>query len=191
MKLQPPGTGLPSIEKLSIKYMLVPFVRIFMTWNIALYLLKREVKKINKLVANLEKDKCTQKVLIDRTFGIEDDTRQFSINLVLEHLTITGGALMVLIKTLSNEKEFPRDITIEMVKPKENKLNQIDEFNSFYNSYFKFIEELPKIQSKTKKKHPWFVEFNNYDWSIFMYMHTFIHRRQIQAIIKKLGEGNE
>lgn len=191
MRLQAPGAGLPSFERLTIKFILVPFVRIFMTWDIALFLLKREVDIIQDLVNRLDKEICSKKVIIDRTFAIEDDTRQFSVNLVLEHLTITGNALMVLIETLSNEKEFLKDITIEMVKPKENKLDQINDFMKFYESYIIFIKNLPKTQSKMKKKHPWFVEFNNYDWNIFMYMHTFIHRRQIQAIIKKLGETNE
>lgn len=98
---------------------------------------------------------------------------------------------MELIQTLSKEQEYPGDIKIEMVKPKENKLDQINDFLEFYESYFEFIDNLPKLQSTMKKKHPWFIEFNNFDWNIFMYMHTFIHRRQIQAIIKKLGATNE
>jgi len=36
------------------------------------------------------------------------------------------------------------------------------------------------------KAHPWFVKFNNFDWNNFMFMHTFIHRRQIQAILNEL-----
>ena len=144
---------------------------------------------INKLLNNLDKEECIKKVLIDRTFAIEDDTRAFSVNLVLEHLTIAGSAITAVIKTLSNEQEFPGEIKIEAVKPKENKLEQINDFNKFYQNYFIFIENLPKKHSKMKKKHPWFVEFNNFDWSVFMFMHTFIHRRQIEAIIKKLGES--
>jgi hypothetical protein len=186
MKLDKPGAGLPEAERLSIKNILVPIVRILFTWNIALFLLKREVKIIKNLVDKLPSEKCIQKNIIERTFAIEDDTRQFSVNMVLEHLTIAGEALMVGIKTLSDEKEFQRKITIEGVKPYQNKLNQIDDFVKFYNSYFEFIENLPKKQSKMTKAHPWFVEFNNFDWSVFMYMHTFIHRRQIEAIIKEL-----
>lgn len=191
MELQKPGAGLPETERLGIKNILVPLVRIFMTWNIALVLLKREIKIINKLVSVLPKELCLERPIIDRTFAIEDDTRSFSINLVLEHLTITGNGIMMVIKTLSEEKEFPKEITIEGVKPYENKIDQISEFLDFYDNYFKFMETLPKKQSKMTKAHPWFVKFNNYDWSIFMYMHTFIHRRQIEAIIKKLGENNE
>lgn len=188
MKLKPPGAGLPELERLLIRFILVPFVRVLFTWNIALYLLKREVSIINKLVSNLDKEECIKKVLIDRTFAIEDDTRQFSVNLVLEHLVIAGNAVQGAIKTLSDEQEITGEIKIEMVKPKDNKPEQINDFNKFYQNYFSFIEKLPKKQSKMKKKHPWFVEFNNFDWSAFMFMHTFIHRRQIEAIIKKLGE---
>jgi hypothetical protein len=186
MRLDKPGAGIPDIERLSIKNILIPTVRIFFTWKIALFLLKREVRIIKSLVNKLPREKCIEKNIIDRTFAIEDDTRQFSINMVLEHLTIAGTALMAVIKTLSEEKEFNREITIEGVKPFQNKLDQINDFIKFYDSYVYFIENLPKKQSKMTKAHPWFVEFNNFDWSIFMFMHTFIHRRQIEAIIKEL-----
>lgn len=190
MKLEKPGTGLPTLERLVIKNIFVPILRIFFTWEIALYLLKREVKLIEKLVLDIPKELCTKQVIIDRTFAIEDDTRQFSINMVLEHLTIANSLVMEGINTLSQEKEIEGEIKIEDVKPYENKADQIDEFLSFQKSYFEFMDKLPKKQSKSTKKHPWFIEFNNCDWSIFIYMHTFIHRRQIEAIIKKLGEEN-
>ena len=190
MKLQKPGAGLPDLERLTIKNLFVPILRIFFTWKIAIFLLKRETKIIEKLVSKLNQELCTKQVLIDRTFAIEDDTRAFSINIVLEHLTIANSLVMKVIQNLSAEKNIDQEIRIEDVKPKENKQGQIDEFLAFQTSYFHFIDNLPKVQSKSTKKHPWFIEFNNFDWSIFIYMHTFIHRRQIEAIIKKLGEEN-
>ncbi|MDN5078760.1 hypothetical protein PJV89_10945 [Aliarcobacter butzleri] len=36
MKLKPPGTGLPNFEKLFIKNVLVPSIRILITWDIDL-----------------------------------------------------------------------------------------------------------------------------------------------------------
>lgn len=187
MKLAKPGTGLPDMERLIIKNILVPTVRIVFTWDIALIYLKREINIITNLVNNVPKRIHQRQVIIDRTFAIEDDTRQFSVNMVLEHLTIAGETVLSVIETLSNEKEFKADIRIENVKPKDNKENQLDQFLKFYDRYFEYIKNHSKEQSHAKKKHPWFVEFNNYDWSVFMFMHTFIHRRQIEAIIKKLG----
>lgn len=191
MTLDKAGAGIPQKERLGIKNILVPFVRIFITRDIAMFLLKREIAIIKKLVKKIPREKCIEQNIIDRTFAIEDHTRQFSINMVLEHLIIAGSGIMMIIKTLSQEKKLDKDITIVSVKPHENKLDQLDEFLRFYDSYFEFIKRLPKKQSKATAKHPWFDTFNNYDWNIFVYMHTFIHRRQIEAIIKKLGENNE
>ena len=50
MKLAPAGSGLPNFERLFIKNFLVPIVRIFMTWDIALFLVKRELKIIDKIL---------------------------------------------------------------------------------------------------------------------------------------------
>ena len=101
-------------------------------------------------------------------------------------MVIAGTLVKEVIESLSQEKEVDFDIKIENVKPKENKENQLEYFLEFYQDYDKFIKDLPKKQSKMTKAHPWFVKFNNFDWNNFMFMHTFIHRRQIQAILKEL-----
>ena len=186
MKFGKAGAGLPELERLFIRLFLVPIVRIVMNWTISRLLIKREVKIIKKLLSNISTKKLQQKMSIDRTFAIEDNSRQFSVNEVLEHLVIAGTLVKEVIESLSQEKEVDFDIKIENVKPKENKENQLEYFLEFYQDYDKFIKDLPKKQSKMTKAHPWFVKFNNFDWNNFIFMHTFIHRRQIQAILKEL-----
>lgn len=191
MKLNNPGAGLPSFERLFIKNILLPIVRVFFTWDIALFLIKREAKIIEKLVSKVDKSLLQKQVIIERTFAIEDHSRQFSINMVCEHLVIAGMGVSSIIKKLSREQIPKNEITIEQVKPKENKENSLDDFLAFMNMYENMIKKLDKKQSKAKMRHPWFVEFNNFDWSVFMYMHTFIHRRQIEEIIRVLGERDD
>jgi len=186
MRFGKAGAGLPEIERLFIRIFLVPIVRITMNWTISRLLVKREVKIINNLLQNISKEKLQQKMSIERTFAIEDNSRQFSVNEVLEHLVIAGNLVKDVIGSLSQEKEVNFDIKIENVKPKENKENQLEIFLEFYQEYDKFIKDLSKNQSKMTKAHPWFVKFNNSDWNTFMFMHTFIHRRQIQAILNEL-----
>ncbi len=186
MKFAKPGAGLPEKERLFIRLFLVPIARIVMNWTIVRLLIKREVKIIKKLFHNISDIQLQQKMSIDRTFAIEDNSRQFSANEVLEHLVIAGILVKNVIETLSQEKEVKFDIKIENVKPKENKKNQLDAFLDFYQTYDKLIKTLPKQQSKMTKAHPWFINFNNFDWNIFMFMHTFIHRRQLQAILNEL-----
>jgi len=59
MKLAPPGSGLPNLEKLFIKKVLVPTIRILITWNIALFLLQRELRIIDKLLKPIDKSLLT------------------------------------------------------------------------------------------------------------------------------------
>jgi hypothetical protein len=186
MKFEKAGAGLPEFERLFIKLVLVPIVRITMNWTISRLLIKREIKIIKKLLSSISTQKLQQKMSISRTFAIEDNSRQFSVNEVLEHLVIAGTLVKDVIETLSKEKEVEFDIKIENVKPKENKENQLEDFLRFYQDYDNFIINLPKKQSKMTKEHPWFVKFNNFDWNNFMFMHTFIHRRQIEAILNEL-----
>jgi len=189
MKFAKPGAGLPESERLFIRLFLVPIARVVMNWSIARLLITREVNIIKKLITDISTKQLQQKMSIARTFAIEDNSRQFSINEVLEHLVIAGTLVKKVIETLSGEKDVNFEIKIENVKPKENKKNQLDDFLDFYDKYDTFIKNLPKKQSKMTKAHPWFVSFNNFDWNIFMFMHTFIHRRQIQAILNELKKA--
>lgn len=180
------GAGLPQIERLFINRILVPSVRILCTWNILLFMIKREIKIIKNLIEGIDEETLQKRVVIKRAFAIEDHSRDYSINMTLEHLRIAGSAVMSVIDILSNEKEFSKDITIEAVKPRDNAIDEAKKFFNFMKTYEEYIKNHKKNYSKKTKKHPWFINFNNFDWSCFMYMHTFIHRRQIQAIIKEL-----
>lgn len=180
------GGGLPNLERLVIKYFLVPIVRLLFTWNLSLFFINREVKIIKKLLGNIKKEDLQKQVFIDRTFAIEDHSRDYSINMTLEHLRITGTAIISVIDILSNEQEVINEITIEAVKPKDNSDTEPEQFFIFMEKYNHYIKNHSKKYSKKTKKHPWFVHFNNSDWACFMFMHTFIHRRQIQSIMENL-----
>lgn len=183
MKLGKAGDGLPPWERLLVRIIFIPLVRTFFTWEIARWLLQREVKIILGLIRYVVPNNLRRETLIDKIFAIEDHSRQFSINMVLEHLVITGSGVMEVIRTLSNEKAYTGSLTIQGVKPFENRADATDAFVAFYGQYMEFYSNLKKRQSCQTAPHPWFGQFNNFDWHIFMYMHTFIHRRQIEAIL--------
>jgi len=183
-----PGDGLPRGEFLLIRLLLIPLVRTFFTWQIAFWLFKREARIIISLLEELNEEEKLQQIVIDKTFAIEDHSRQFSLNMVIEHLYITGRKVMEIITALSQEREYSEVVTIAGVKPFANRSGTLDDFKAFIDEYKTFFAALPKHHSKMTKPHPWFYSFNNFDWNSFMYMHTFIHRRQIQAIIAALKE---
>jgi hypothetical protein len=186
MQLGKPGGGLPRSEFLLIRLLFIPIVRTLFTWQIAFWLFEREVRHIIKLADRVKSEEFQRQVIIDKTFAIEDHSRQFSVNMVLEHLCIVGRKITQVIAALSVEKEFEEVVAIEGVKPFENKPDALSDFAAFAGEYEEFYKTMPKKQSEMTKPHPWFMEFNNFDWHAFIYMHTFIHRRQIEAIINEL-----
>jgi hypothetical protein len=109
--------------------------------------------------------------------------------MVIEHLCITGRKATDVITALSQEREYNEIVTIAGVKPFANRFGTLDDFKTFIDEYKTFFTTLPKRHSKMTKPHPWFYSYNNFDWNAFMYMHTLIHRRQIQSIIKTLQEN--
>jgi hypothetical protein len=179
-----PGGGLPKLEQLSLKYILVPLGKRVFSWDSALNMFNSEVKRIEQMVKEIEEEKWQERIMIDRVFGIEDHSRDYSINMVIEHLNIVGYGIMGVIHTLSKEERVEKEIKIENVKPQGSVEDELNRFLAFSRVYNSFIEKLPKRKSNMTKLHPWFVELNNVDWSIFMAIHTFVHRRQIEAIIK-------
>ncbi len=55
------GAGLPNLERLVIKYFLVPNVRLLFTWKLSLFFINREVKIIKKLLEKCKKRGFTKK----------------------------------------------------------------------------------------------------------------------------------
>lgn len=184
-----PGEGLPKAEFLLIRLILVPLVRTLFTWHIAFWLFKRESALIAKLARSVSPENFRRMTVIDKTFAIEDHSRQYSPSMVLEHLAITGRGVMEVIASLSQERPFEPPLTIEGVKPHANEADGLADFETFVGEYTLFFRSLAKKHSRMTKPHPWFGPFNNFDWNAFMYMHTFIHRRQLESILKTQKEN--
>ena len=145
----------------------------------------KSVESINYPAGNLlvSENHLNKRVLIDHILGIEDDTRDWSVALVIEHLMIVNTGIIEVVKTLSEERSFDGLISIEAVKPK-NQAVSINELKQIMKEYETFIPH--NKNSKMTKAHPWFIEFNNKDWNTFLAIHTWVHKRQIKAIVKDI-----
>lgn len=181
--LQAAGSGLPKFENLFIKTLLVPLGRIFLGWKSSKAWLDYEIRSIEQMTKNLSEDQLHKRVLIDHILGIEDDTRDWSIALTIEHISIVNAGIIQVIKTLSQEQAFDAPISIVAVKPQNNTVS-LDELKKIIKDYESFTPQTRK--SKSTKAHPWFIEFNNKDWNTFLAIHTWVHKRQIKAILKNM-----
>ena len=116
--LQPPGAGLPWIERMVARYIVFPRTCRRMTWGSAAEAFQTEGAKILAIWDGLPPDRLTQRVLIKRFPGIEDSSRHWSLAMTVEHLNIVGPALMGVIASLRAGKTPAGAARVADVKPK-------------------------------------------------------------------------
>ncbi|MCK5854975.1 MAG: hypothetical protein KAG56_07110 [Sulfurovaceae bacterium] len=182
------GAGISLVRVLLAKHIFFPLLNRFISWDKAWDIFDNEGQKILNLSRTLNKEQLFERMLVPKLFGLEDNSRYYSVAMTLEHLLMVGGALQVRIPILSRGKKLNKYIKIEDVKPyKEIDENVINDFEKFLNTYREKLEKnIEDIHINNTSTHPWFGEFNPKQWSILAMVHQIVHRRQIEAILSKL-----
>ncbi len=182
------GGGLSRGRAFFLKYLGFPLLNSIISWERALDIFEKEGEKVLSLARSMEKDKLFERVLVPKLFGLEDNSRYYSVAMVIEHLIIVGTALKKRIPSLSQGKKLDKEIKIEEYKPYiEIDDTIIDQYEIFLHSFRKELEEnVDNIYLENRHEHPWFGELKAKDWSVMGAIHQVVHRRQIEAIIRGL-----
>jgi len=186
--LAPAGEGLPTYKRVAAKYVMFPLLNRFVSWDKAWDVYDKEGAKIIAMASALNQEQLFKRVLVPKLFGLEDNSRYYSVAMVIEHLLIVGQALTVRIPILSKGKKLPNQVAIEDVKPYTD-INEeiVTQFADFMGSYREKLDaNVENIHIDNTSDHPWFGAFNPKQWSILGMVHQTVHRRQIEAIIKRL-----
>jgi hypothetical protein len=186
--LEKAGTGISPTKRLAAQYIMFPILNYLISWEKAWEIYDQEGEKIVRMASSLSQEQLFKRVLVPRLFGLEDNSRYYSVAMVIEHLLIVGKALQVRIPILSQGKELKGHVKIEDVKPyTQIDTNIVEAFQTFLSSYREELEiHTGDIHIDNTSEHPWFGEFNPKQWSILGMVHQIVHRRQIEAIIKRL-----
>jgi hypothetical protein len=191
IKLQPPGAGLPLSQRLVIKFWLGPVVskRATLAESRANY--EGLTRKIIEKVAGVPPVKRTVKVLVKPLVGLEDSSRFWSLNDVLEHLTIVSTAIEAGILSLASGVVPDTKADTAKVKPKGADHDLLAEYTAFGPVLLARLDEkLAKpgldINSPLTHRHPWFGPFTARQWYWLLGGHQGVHYQQVKEIIKGL-----
>ncbi len=188
MGLAPAGAGLPPVRLFLAKRVLMPLLRSVFTFEKALERFELEGQKIVASSRPLDRKRLFERVLVEPLFGLEDNSRYYSVAMVLEHLLRVGEALESRLPLMSCGEVPKREVRIEAYKP----YVLIDE--DIVNRYSLFIEgfadkikrEIDDIDSCVTYAHPWFGPLDLKGWMVMGMVHQIVHRRQIEAILRKI-----
>ncbi len=187
-QLEKPGAGLPFFEALVVRYYVGPFQSRKNDKQKNLRLFAMAGARILKEAASVPAEKRDVKVLVPRMKGVEDSSRFWCVNEVLEHLLITGEGMRMVIKALAAGQATDYVVRIENFKPKGKYAggDAREDFKKFLDDTARELEPLSIEDGGLTHLHPWLGRFNALQWTWLLAGHSGLHLAQLQAIKKGL-----
>ncbi len=194
-KLAPPGAGLPFAERLFTRWVVGPVFSKYLPLSGARKDYERHTATLISVVSAASLEERLRPVLIPRIVGLEDSSRNWSLQGVLEHLLTVARGIERVMLSLGREIAPPGAADPAKVKPQNFEHDYLDEFKEFAPGLLERMDRLVlsgelKLDSDATFLHPWFGNLNARQWYWFLARHQRIHTRQAIAIVA-LGYGKD
>lgn len=188
-RLQAPGAGLPFLETLFLKFVVMPRETKRNTWESNVARFEREGRKILSLLEGLDDASLARRVLVKRVPGLEDSSRHWSVAMTLEHVMVVGKQMAFVVGELSHGRVPATKADVAAVKPKGTQppARTVEAFRAFLRDTIPALEaSVGDRTSKATFAHPWFGPINAKQWLWLMGSHQGLHRKQIESIVAGL-----
>lgn len=186
--LAPPGAGLPATELL-LSRLGFRILRSTLTRNRIQDWLCAETRRVLAIAGELSSEQVKRQVLIPRLAGLEDSSRNWSAAMVVQHLVIVGTGIGDLLRALGEDKAFEREVRIADVKPTPDAAReQMGYLENALIAYLDQVAAIENLHTVHRHAHPWFGPLDAHGWHTLAALHTMIHRRQLNAIVRTLNE---
>ena len=190
IQLAPPGAGLPRLQGFLLRYFIFPVFCRLTSWDGATALFQEEGEKLVALAKPLSPEEFEKRVLVQPILGIEDSSRYWSAEMVLEHLIEVGTRIATGVVELSHGEEATVEADIVAVKPKGGQGQKVlDAYLAFLDDHKHILaNDVGNRRSKSTLTHPWFGDLTPHHWVCLGAVHQRIHRRQMEQIVAGFGE---
>jgi hypothetical protein len=191
--LAPPGAGIPREQIFVAKNILLPLYRLTHPWNSIPALLRTQCEQLltDFAVEHLASpERAVRRVLIPPTPGLEDNSRDYSLAMVLDHLRRVNVRMIEVVTSLASSQPLPEGPSqIADFKPDPAITAAIAEpYRAVTHSLADTIAALPTTARRARGAvpHPWFGPLTLAQWPQFIAMHQAIHIRQFARIRARL-----
>ena len=192
-KLQAPGAGLPLIQRLALKLFVGPFQSKMVSWEESRAKYERLTSRILTKSETISAVDRKIKVLVKPIIGLEDSSRYWSVDMLLEHLLIVGTQMEVVILMLASGSSPDRKVDIAKVKPTNaSSASSTQDILAQYKRFAPGLMErldagMKNKNSLTTLHHPWFGPINARQWYWLASSHQAIHWEQLKQIAKQIA----
>jgi hypothetical protein len=185
VKLAPPGAGLPLHEAWTLRLFGRFMLRRGTTWDSALDDIEAISDRMIARFSALPLEIQSTRVLVKRLQGLEDSSRYWSPAMVLEHLCITGEAMLGMVILLSNGGTSSRRVSTADVKPVGLPPGEVlQSFTTLHRGARpRLRERCGPEREGGKHRHPWFGALHATDWLRMTAFHLRLHEKQMELIL--------
>ncbi len=180
------GAGIPLHERLVAN----AGVRLYASLTPPTVILRHfraEADRALALTRQIPEDVGARAVRIRRFPGIENDSRDWSVYMTLDHLVMMNTAIIALIHALCSGHTHGVEIQIEDVKPHADAgADRVTALETLIERYSHQIERLGALHARAPHPHPWFGPLTARQWHALAALHNRMHRIQIEKIIRQL-----
>lgn len=183
-QLAPPGAGLPWLESLMIRCFGHWMLRSRFDWEHAQAAIARVSSRMTKEAMDMDDEGLARRVLIQRLRGLEDSSRYWSSEMVLEHLVITGELFTNYVVALSHGRPVTDQRGIADIKPLGGLGRAIvARFAAVHEAIpVRLASEAGPFRDGPSHPHAWFGKLTAADWLSLTALHLGLHEKQWRAI---------
>ncbi|GLI54602.1 hypothetical protein PM10SUCC1_01170 [Propionigenium maris DSM 9537] len=135
-----------------------------------------------------------KKIHVPSMVGIDEDMRDWSLYMILEHNARVNKTIKNIVYRLSRGEELRPEERIDPktdVMPEDSGMEQVDEFRRSIEEYLQAVEKVGQLKGTRKIEHPVFGAFDAHQWHCMFAFHLGIHLRQAEYIAKAIRDDIE
>jgi hypothetical protein len=184
--LAPPGAGLPRFQAVLFRHLLFPAYCRRTSWDRSAAVFHAEGQKVLGLARSLPLPALQKRVRIRPLWGIEDGSRDWSAEMILEHLIEVGVRIATAIIELSHG-EKPGSPIADAAPSGGRGPALLQDYAAFLDDYAATLsEDVGNRDCKLTCAHPWFGELTAHRWACLGAFHQARHRRHLEEIVAQL-----
>jgi hypothetical protein len=129
-------------------------------------------------------------VFVPRMIGVDEDMRNWSLFMILEHNAIVNRSITSIIQSLVRGEKPMGAGAINPKKDVMPSLNpgveQIQAFRSSVEEHLSVISGYSRLRGSLKSRHPIFGEFDAQCWHCMFNFHLHVHYKQAKYVVQKI-----
>lgn len=151
--------------------------------------IREEAQRSIDLATSVTPEKASHSVKVPAMRGIDPEMREWSLLQILEHNLIVNQHITQTIHTLlqgsvPDPDEF--DPKTDVLPTDIPDLSVIEDFSKSIEDHLALIDLQANLKSSLAADHPIFGPFDPHRWHCMFGFHLQLHRKQMEAVAKKL-----